>query len=131
MLHSGVPNAIRVFQELGITSGGIRIDSGDLTYLSKQARKMLDNAGLPGIKIVASNSLDEYIIRDLLQQGAEIDLFGVGERMITARSEPVFGGVYKLAAVEDGRGRHHPQDQSQRKRGQDHQSPFQKSLPYL
>ena len=100
VLHSGVPNAIRVFQELGITSGGIRIDSGDLTYLSKQARKMLDNAGLPGIKIVASNSLDEYIIRDLLTQGARIDAFGVGERLITSKSEPVFGGVYKLAAIE-------------------------------
>ena len=104
VLHSGVPNAIRVFQELGITTGGIRIDSGDLTYLSKQARKMLDNAGLPGIKIVASNSLDEYIIRDLLTQGARIDAFGVGERLITSKSEPVFGGVYKLAAIEDDGG---------------------------
>ena len=104
VLHSGVPNAIRVFQELGITSGGIRIDSGDLTYLSKQARRMLDNAGLPGIKIVASNSLDEYIIRDLITQGARIDAFGVGERLITSKSEPVFGGVYKLAAIEDDGG---------------------------
>ena len=101
VLRSGVPNAIKVFQELGITSGGIRIDSGDLTYLSKKARKMLDNAGLPDIKIVASNSLDEYIIRDLLTQGAQIDAFGVGERLITSKSEPVFGGVYKLAAVEE------------------------------
>ena len=101
VLHSGVPNAIRVFRELGITSGGIRIDSGDLTYLSKKARAMLDNAGLPGIKIVASNSLDEYIIRDLITQGARIDLFGVGERLITSKSEPVFGGVYKLAAIEE------------------------------
>ena len=101
VLHSGVPNAIQVFRELGITSGGIRIDSGDLTYLSKRARKMLDNAGLPGIKIVASNSLDEYIIRDLLTQGAQIDAFGVGERLITSKSEPVFGGVYKLAAIEE------------------------------
>ncbi len=101
VLRSGVPNAIRVFRELGITSGGIRIDSGDLTYLSKKARKMLDNAGLPGIKIVASNSLDEYIIRDLLTQGAKIDAFGVGERLITSKSEPVFGGVYKLAAIEE------------------------------
>jgi nicotinate phosphoribosyltransferase len=100
VLHSGVPNAIKVFREMGITSGGIRIDSGDLTYLSKKARKMLDNAGLPGIKIVASNSLDEYIIRDLLTQGARIDAFGVGERLITSKSEPVFGGVYKLAAIE-------------------------------
>ena len=101
VLHSGVPNAIKVFRELGITSGGIRIDSGDLTYLSKQARMMLDNAGLPGIKIVASNSLDEYIIRDLITQGARIDAFGVGERLITSKSEPVFGGVYKLAAIEE------------------------------
>ena len=104
VLHSGVPNAIKVFQELGITSGGIRIDSGDLTYLSKQARMILDNAGLPGIKIVASNSLDEYIIRDLLTQGARIDAFGVGERLITSKSEPVFGGVYKLAAIEEADG---------------------------
>ena len=101
VLRSGVPNAIRVFKELGITSGGIRIDSGDLTYLSRRARKMLDDAGLPGIKIVASNSLDEYIIRDLLTQGARIDAFGVGERLITSKSEPVFGGVYKLSAIED------------------------------
>ena len=101
VLRSGVPNAIKVFRELGITDGGIRIDSGDLTYLSKKARKMLDNAGLPGIKIVASNSLDEYIIRDLLNQGAQIDAFGVGERLITSKSEPVFGGVYKLAAIEE------------------------------
>ena len=101
VLHSGVPNAIKVFQELGITSGGIRIDSGDLTYLSKKARAMLDGAGLTGIKIVASNSLDEYIIRDLITQGARIDAFGVGERLITSKSEPVFGGVYKLAAIEE------------------------------
>ena len=101
VLRSGVPNAIRVFRELGITGGGIRIDSGDLTYLSKRARKMLDNAGLPGIRIIASNSLDEYIIRDLLSQGAQIDAFGVGERLITSKSEPVFGGVYKLAAIEE------------------------------
>ena len=75
VLKSGVPNAIRVFQELGITQGGIRIDSGDLTYLSKKARKMLDEAGLTDIMIIASNSLDEYIIRDLLTQGAAIDGF--------------------------------------------------------
>ncbi|HCO62118.1 MAG TPA: nicotinate phosphoribosyltransferase [Clostridiales bacterium] len=104
VLKSGVPNAIRVFHELGITRGGIRIDSGDLTYLSRRARTMLDAAGLPEIKIIASNSLDEYIIRDLLTQGAQIDSFGVGERLITSKSEPVFGGVYKLAAVEDKAG---------------------------
>lgn len=104
VLKSGVPNAIRAFQKHGITQCAIRIDSGDLTYLSKKARAMLDEAGLPGCKIVASNALDEYIIRDLLSQGACIDLFGVGERLITSKSEPVFGGVYKLAAVEDENG---------------------------
>ena len=104
VLHSGVPNAIRAFKEAGITRGGIRIDSGDLAYLSRKARKMLDDAGLPDIRIIASNSLDEYIIRDLLNQGARIDGFGVGERLITSKSEPVFGGVYKLAAVEDENG---------------------------
>ena len=100
VLKSGVPAAIKVFRELGITRGGIRIDSGDLAYLSSRARAMLDKAGLPDIKIIASNSLDEHIIRDLLLQGACIDGFGVGERLITAKSSPVFGGVYKLAAVE-------------------------------
>lgn len=104
VLKSGVPNAIRAFKEVllpqGITDFGIRLDSGDMTYLSKKARKMLDEAGLYGCKIVASNSLDEYIIRDLLQQGAKIDVFGVGERLITSKSAPVFGGVYKLCAVE-------------------------------
>ena len=104
VLRSGVPNAIRAFKEAGITRGGIRIDSGDLAYLSRKARKMLDDAGLPDIRIIASNSLDEYIIRDLLNQGARIDGFGVGERLITSKSEPVFGGVYKLAAVEDENG---------------------------
>lgn len=108
VLKSGVPNAIKAFQEVllpqGITSCAIRLDSGDLTYLSKKARKMLDAAGFTECKIVASNSLDEYIIRDLLTQGAAIDSFGVGERLITSKSEPVFGGVYKLAAVEDGTG---------------------------
>ena len=104
VLKSGVPNAIRVFQELGITTGGIRIDSGDLAYLSRKARAMLDEAGLNGIKIIASNSLDEYIIRDLITQGARIDSFGVGERLITSKSEPVFGGVYKLAAIEEADG---------------------------
>ena len=108
VLKSGVPNAIRAFDEvlkpLGITNCAIRLDSGDLTYLSKKARKMLDEAGWTECKIVASNSLDEYIIRDLLLQGARLDSFGVGERLITSRSEPVFGGVYKLVAVEDKAG---------------------------
>ena len=103
-LKSGVPNAIRVFNEVlkpkGITKCGIRLDSGDIAYLSRSARKMLDDAGWTECKITASNSLDEYIIQDLLRQGAQIDMFGVGERLITAKSEPVFGGVYKLAAVE-------------------------------
>ena len=105
VLKSGVPNAIKAFQTvlapMGIENCAIRIDSGDLTYLSKKARKMLDDAGLTKCKIVASNSLDEYIIRDLIQQGAQIDAFGVGERLITSKSEPVFGGVYKLAAIEE------------------------------
>ncbi len=108
VLKSGVPNAIRAFKEVllprGITDCAIRLDSGDITYLSKKARKMLDEAGLPGCKIVASNSLDENIIRDLLMQGAQIDAFGVGERLITSKSDPVFGGVYKLSAVEDDNG---------------------------
>ena len=102
-LKSGVPNAIRVFNVLkprGITKCGIRLDSGDMTYLSRKARKMLDDAGWTECKISVSNSLDEYIIQDILRQGAQIDLFGVGERLITAKSEPVFGGVYKLVAVE-------------------------------
>ncbi len=105
VLKSGVPNAIKAFKEVllpqGITTCAIRLDSGDLTYLSKKARAMLDAAGLTQCKIVASNALDEYIIRDLLLQGAAIDSFGVGERLITSKSEPVFGGVYKLAAIED------------------------------
>lgn len=105
VLRSGLPNAIRVFDEvlkpMGARPAGVRIDSGDITYLSKKCRRMLDEAGYPDCKIVASNSLDEYIIRDMLIQGAKIDTFGVGERLITASSEPVFGGVYKLAAVED------------------------------
>ncbi|MBP3673367.1 MAG: nicotinate phosphoribosyltransferase [Oscillospiraceae bacterium] len=103
-LKSGVPNAIRVFNEvlkpLGITKCGIRLDSGDMTYLTQKARKMLDEAGWTGCQISVSNSLDEYIIQDILRQGAKIDMFGVGERLITAKSEPVFGGVYKLVAVE-------------------------------
>ena len=104
VLNSGVPNAIKVFKEMKTESMGIRIDSGDVAYLTKKARKMLDDAGLEDCKIVISNSLDEYLISDMLAQGACIDSFGVGERLITARSEPVFGGVYKLAAVEkDGK----------------------------
>jgi nicotinate phosphoribosyltransferase len=103
VLKSGVPNAITVFKEMrtkGLRPAGIRIDSGDITYLSKHARRMLDQEGFNYVKIVASNSLDEYIIRDILLQGAKIDSFGVGERLITSKSEPVFGGVYKLVAVE-------------------------------
>ena len=104
VLKSGIPNAIRVFNEILVPNGhrprGIRIDSGDITYLSKKARKMLDEAGFPDCKITASNSLDEYIIQDMIRQGACVDSFGVGERMITASSAPVFGGVYKLVAVE-------------------------------
>ena len=103
VLKSGIPNAIKVFSELraeGHEPAGIRIDSGDITYLSRKARKMLDDAGFPNAKICISNSLDEYIIEDILRQGACIDSFGVGERLITSRSEPVFGGVYKLTAVE-------------------------------
>lgn len=107
-LKSGVPNAIRVFKEIllprGITNFAIRLDSGDISYLSKKARKMLDEAGLPNCKITASNSLDEYLIRDLMMQGAQVDTFGVGERLITSKSNPVFGGVYKLAAIEDDEG---------------------------
>ena len=108
VLKSGVPNAIRAFKEIllpqGIEDCAIRIDSGDITYLSKKARKMLDEAGLTKCKIVASNSLDEHIIETLLEQGAQIDAFGVGERLITSKSEPVFGGVYKLCAVEGENG---------------------------
>lgn len=100
VLKSGVPNAIKVFKELKPSAMGIRIDSGDISYLTKQARKMLDEAGLYDCKIVVSNSLDEYLIQDILLEGACIDSFGVGERLITAKEQPVFGGVYKLAAIE-------------------------------
>lgn len=100
VLKSGVPAAIKVFKELDPPNKGIRIDSGDIAYLTKKARKMLDDAGLEDCKIVISNSLDEYIIKDVLHEGACIDSFGVGERLITSKSEPVFGGVYKLAALE-------------------------------
>ena len=105
VLKSGIPNALKVFNEVLLPMGyrpkGIRIDSGDITYLSKKARKMLDEAGFEDCGIVASNSLDEFIIRDTLMQGAQINSFGVGERLITSSSEPVFGGVYKVAAVEE------------------------------
>ena len=104
-LESGVPNAIRAFKEIlvpqGISDFGIRLDSGDIAYLTKKARKMLDDAGLTTAKIVVSNALDEYLINDLLLQGACINTFGVGERLITAKSDPVFGAVYKLAALEN------------------------------
>ena len=107
-LHSGVPNAIRAFNEvlkpLGIKKCGIRFDSGDMAWLTKEARKMLDDAGWTECSITCSNSLDERLITELILQGAKIDCFGVGERLITARSESVFGGVYKLAAVEDAEG---------------------------
>ena len=108
VLKSGIPNAIKVFNEelvpKGIRPAGIRIDSGDITYLSIKARKMLDDAGFSDCKICVSNSLDEYIIKDMLLQGAKVDSFGVGERLITSASEPMFGGVYKLCGVEDDNG---------------------------
>ena len=107
-LKSGVPNAIRAFNEvlrpMGITKCGIRLDSGDMAYLSQEARRMLDEAGWPECQISVSNSLDERLIQNLFLQGAQIDMFGVGERLITAKSEPVFGGVYKLTAVENEKG---------------------------
>ena len=107
-LKSGVPNAIKVFKEVllpqGKTKCAIRLDSGDISYLSKKARKMLDEAGLTDCTITASNSLDENLIRDLMMQGAQVDTFGVGERLITSAKSPVFGGVYKLVAVEDESG---------------------------
>ena len=99
-LRSGIPNAIEVFREKNIRECAIRLDSGDISYLSKKARKMLDDAGLTDCKITVSNALDEKLIRDLMMQGAKIDTFGVGERLITSSSAPVFGGVYKLVAVE-------------------------------
>lgn len=108
VLKQGLPNAMKIFKEvlepLGL-AGGVRIDSGDLAYLSKECRKILDENGYKDAKIVASNSLDEYKIESLLQQGAEIDSFGIGERLITAKSDPVFGGVYKLVQVEDEKGK--------------------------
>ena len=104
VLHSGLPNAIRAFKECGITNCSVRIDSGDIAYLTKKVREKLDSEGMEHCKIVISNSLDEKIIVDILRQGAQIDAFGVGERLITAKSDPVFGGVYKLSAVEDEEG---------------------------
>ena len=108
VLKSGLVNAIRVHNDVLVPAGyrlkGVRVDSGDITYLTKKIRKILDENGLSDCKIVVSNSLDEYIIRDILMQGAQIDSFGVGERLITSSSEPVFGGVYKLVAVESGGG---------------------------
>ena len=105
VLHSGIPNAIRIAHEVLAPQGhrlaGVRVDSGDLAYLSKRIRKMLDKAGLEDCKIILSNSLDEFTISSLLLQGARVDSFGVGERLITAKSDPVFGAVYKLVAVEE------------------------------
>ncbi len=112
VLKSGIKNAIKVFDEVVVPKGyrpkGVRIDSGDITYLSKKVRKILDDAGYEDVGIVASNSLDEYIIRDMLVQGAKVNSFGVGERMITSKSEPVFGGVYKLVSVYDEDGKEIP-----------------------
>lgn len=109
VIESGIPNAIKAFNTVlkprGITKCGIRIDSGDITYLTQKVRKMLDDAGWTDCKIIISNSLDEYLIRELIRQGACVDAFGVGERLITSKSDPVFGGVYKLCAVEDDMGR--------------------------
>ncbi|MBE7020304.1 MAG: nicotinate phosphoribosyltransferase [Ruminococcaceae bacterium] len=107
VLKSGLPNAIRVFNDVVLKKGfrpkGVRIDSGDITYLSKKVRDELDANGFEDVKIIVSNSLDENIIKDTLAQGAMIDIFGVGERLITSKSEPVFGGVYKLVSVyKDG-----------------------------
>jgi nicotinate phosphoribosyltransferase len=100
VLKSGLPNAIRVFKEMKPKKMGVRIDSGDITYLTKKTRQILDENGLQDCSIVISNSLDEWLIRDIIMEGAQIDSFGVGERLITSKSEPVFGGVYKLAAIE-------------------------------
>ncbi len=107
-LRSGLPDAIRAFNEVlkprGITKCGIRLDSGDMAYLTQRARQMLDDAGWTDCKITCSNSLDEYLIQDLLRQGAQIDSFGVGERLITSKTSPVFDGVYKLTAIENDDG---------------------------
>ena len=108
-IKSGIPNAIKAFKEVllprGLSDCAVRLDSGDISWLSKQIRRMLDEAGLHGCKIVASNSLDEYLIKDLVMQDAKIDIFGVGERLITAKSDAVFGCVYKLSAIEDDSGK--------------------------
>lgn len=104
VLKSGLPNAVKVFKEMNLANSknvGVRIDSGDITYLTKKVRKVLDNEGLSKVKIIVSNSLDEHIITDVLSQGAEVDMFGVGERLITSKSSPVLGGVYKLCATYD------------------------------
>jgi len=105
-LRSGVPNAIKVFEELkskGYTPVGIRLDSGDLAYLSKKARAMLDGAGFSEAKIFASGDIDEWLIRDMKLQGARIDVWGVGTKLITSDGCPALGGVYKLSAeVSDG-----------------------------
>ena len=108
-LRSGVPNAIRVFEELSEQNRmpkkyGIRLDSGDLAYLSKKARKMLDDAGFPDAEICASSDLDEYLIDSLLSQGACIDSWGVGTNLITSKNTPAFGGVYKLSAIKNENG---------------------------
>ena len=107
-LKSGIPNAIEAFNEILVPDGyrpkSIRIDSGDITYLSKKARRMLDGAGFPDCQIIASNSLDEYIIRDILIEGAKVDVFAVGDRLMTAQSDPIFSGVYKLSAIENDQG---------------------------
>lgn len=112
VIKSGIPNAIKTFNEvlkpMGYRPKGVRIDSGDIAYLSKKTRRMLDDAGYQDVAIIASNSLDEYLIRDLFLQGACIDGFGVGENLITSKSDPVFGGVYKLVAVEKEDGTYQP-----------------------
>ena len=104
-LNSGIKNAIKVFNEVLVPNGyrpkAVRLDSGDLSYLSKKIRRILDEAGFQDCKICGTNALDEYVITSILEEGAQIDLFGVGENLITAKSHPVFGGVYKLVAVEE------------------------------
>ena len=135
VLRHGVPDAIKVFDEvlkpMGKRPKGIRIDSGDIAYLSKKARKMLDEAGYPDCTICASNSLDEYIVRDLILQGARVDSFGIGENMITAKSDPVFGGVYKAGRRQGGRRQLHPEDEAVRIRREDDDPLPEKGLAYL